>query len=119
MLLQRESQMRILDLSDIVGGEVVMVGYQSLAEQLKSRVDNLHRKDTDNDSSTKQTVPRIRERVYGTVNFAPREFPYDKSEGSLWLKQATLKGLFEEGQYLWILEMEGHMKQHTSYRERT
>jgi hypothetical protein len=37
-------------LCDEVGGEVMMRGFQSLAKQIKARVENVNQKDPDNES---------------------------------------------------------------------
>lgn len=101
-------------LCDKVDGEVLMGGFQSLAKQLKARVENLHRKDSANDSLTESesaTPSRKRKLDFGCVNPEPTDMPLEESEESLHARQVLLTQIFEQGELAWQQdEIEEQMK---------
>ena len=87
---------------DVIEGEVVGSGYDSLTKQLVSRVDNLKRGITNlgqkrlqvSGASEDEAPKRLRLDSYGCVNWLPNRLPPGETNESQKLQQEELKKMF-------------------------
>ncbi|KAG7477156.1 hypothetical protein MATL_G00091140 [Megalops atlanticus] len=91
--------------SDVIEGEIVGSGYDSLTKQLVSRVDNLRRGNTSlslkrqavSTSEGEDTPPRRRKLdTYGCINWQPMWLPPDETPESQKCAQEELKKMYKE-----------------------
>lgn len=92
-------------LTDVIEGEIVGSGYDSLTKQLVSRVDNLRRGSTSlyfkrqavSTSEGEDTPPRKKRLdTYGCVNWQPIQLPPDETAESQKRAQEELKQMYKE-----------------------